>query len=342
MIPLTSRPRARLCHLPTPIEYLERLSAHLGGPRIFIKRDDATGLAFGGNKARKLEFILGDARRAGADLLLTAAGVQSNHARQTAAAAARFGMSAELVLARMVPYSSPDYEMSGNVLLDRLLGATTHIVDRGTDVRAFLDGLAAKARSRGRHPYIVPFGGSAPPGTFGYVDAAFEIMEQAKAANLTFGHVIHATGSGGTQGGFVCGFSAAGPGAPKVLGISVLSKDKKYRDDVAELASLTAAELGLPKVPDAATVVDYDHVGEAYGIPTPGMLEAVSLAARLEGLLLDPVYTGKAFAGMIAMIRDGRFSRDETLLFIHTGGTPALFPYRTAFDAVTQAPREPA
>src|SRR6185369_17116596 len=133
MIPLTSRPRARLCHLPTPIEYLERLSAHLGGPRIFIKRDDATGLAFGGNKARKLEFILGDARRAGADLLLTAAGVQSNHARQTAAAAARFGMSAELVLARMVPYSSPDYEMSGNVLLDRLLGATTHIVDRGTD-----------------------------------------------------------------------------------------------------------------------------------------------------------------------------------------------------------------
>ena len=250
-------------------------------------------------------------------------------------------MAAEVVLARMVRYQSADYEMSGNVLLDRLLGATTHLVDRGTDVKALLEELAGKARVRGRRPYIVPFGGSAPPGTFGYVSAAQEIMEQAAGAGLTFNHVVHATGSGGTQAGFVCGFSAAGKGAPHVHGISVLSKDTKYRDMVAELASQTASALGLPSVPDAATTVEYDYVGDDYGIPTPAMVEAVSLAARLEGLLLDPVYTGKAFAGMIAMIRDGRFRRGETVLFIHTGGTPALFPYREAFDSLTQAPQHP-
>ncbi len=329
-----------MCHLPTPIEPLERLSAHLCGPRIYVKRDDATGLAFGGNKARKLEFIIGDAQSAGADTLLTAAGIQSNHARQTAAAAARFGMQAELILARMVSFRSSDYEVSGNVLLDRLLGATTYFVDRGADVRKLLEDLADKARARNRRPYIVPFGGSAPPGTFGYVAAALEIMQQSKSAGLRFDHVVHASGSGGTQAGLVCGFSSVGRGAPKVHGISVLAKEMKYRDEVAELASLTAAELGLPDVPDEATVVEFDHVGEAYGLPTQAMIEAVSLVARLEGILLDPVYTGKAFAGMIAMIKGGRFRRDETILFVHTGGTPALFPYREVFDSAAAMPQE--
>lgn len=329
---LASRPRFKLCHLPTPLEPLKRLSAHLGGPQIWVKRDDATGLAFGGNKARKLEFILGDALAKGADLLLTAAGVQSNHARQTAAAAARAGIGCELVLARMVPFASSDYETSGNVMLDKLLGATVEIVERGTDLNAAMNERADRAKRAGRAPYIVPFGGSAPPGTFGYVDAALEILNQQNDAGITFDHVFQATGSGGTQAGLVCGFSTAGSSAPRLHGISVLAKGADYRDKVLRLVAETAAELGMKPPSDDATIVNYEHVGDHYGVPTEAMKDALALAARHEGLILDPVYTGKALAGMIAAIRKGQIAKNETVLFMHTGGTPALFPYREALS----------
>jgi L-cysteate sulfo-lyase len=321
--------RARFCHLPTALEALPRLSAELGGPQILVKRDDATGLAFGGNKTRKLEFLIGAALAEGADTLVTAGRVQSNHCRQTAAAAARHGLACALVLQRRVAWNHPDYERGGNVLLDRLASAACHLVERGADLAAELERVAGELRARGRRPFLIPVGGSTPIGALGYVAAGLELLTQAFALGRPIDAVVHASGSGGTQAGLLVALEGLGAEVP-VIGISVSEPKAELEATVAELAERTAALLGSAAPPRAAVEVQGGYIGADYGQPTPGMREAVRLCARLEGLFLDPVYTGKAMAGLIDLVRAGRFARDQSTVFVHTGGTPALFTYLDA------------
>ena len=322
--------RARFCHLPTPLEALPRLSAELGGPEILVKRDDATGLAFGGNKTRKLEFLIGQALGEGADTLVTAGGVQSNHCRQTAAAAARVTASPARSCCRAGwPGTGPGYEQSGNVLLDRLAGARAHVVRaRRRDARE-LERVAGGCARGGRRPFVIPVGGSTPIGALGYVSAGLELMAQAEASGRPIDAIVHASGSGGTQAGLLVALEALGAEVA-VVGISVSEAGAALEATVAELAGRTAAVLGTAAPPRARVEALDRYVGPDYGQPTAGMREAVRLCATLEGLFLDPVYTGKAMAGLIDLIRAGRFGRSQTIVFVHTGGTPALFPYAGA------------
>ena len=328
---LSRFPRVRLAHLPTPLEPMERLSRHLGGPRLWIKRDDCTGLSTGGNKTRKLEFLLGDALAAKADTLITQGATQSNHARQTAAAAAKFGMECHLLLEDRTGNDSPDYTLNGNVLLDRLHGATVSRRPGGADMNAEMEALAATLRAKGRKPYIIPGGGSNPVGALGYVNAAFELVSQANDLGLKIAHVVHATGSAGTQAGLVTGLVALNSGVP-VLGVSVRAPKEKQEKSVFDLCCRTADHMGLSGVVKRDHVVARDeYVGAGYGVPTAGMVEAVTLTARLEGILLDPVYSGKGMDGLIDLVRKGFFDKDSDIVFVHTGGSAALFGYPDAF-----------
>lgn len=332
-------PRARFCHTPTPLEPMVRLSRELDGPRLFVKRDDCTGLAFGGNKTRKLEFLLAEAVEAGADTLVTAGGVQSNHCRQTAAAAARHGLGCELVLLRNVARNTPGYDRTGNVLLDRLFGARLHFVPGDADTTAELERVAQSVRALGRRPYVIPVGGSTPTGALGYVACGQEILEQEAALGLRVDAVVHCTGSGATQAGLLLGLSESGSRIA-VIGISVAEPRVVIEARVYELMRATAGRLALePPGRDRVEVLD-SYVGPGYGLPTEAMREAVDLCGRLEGLLLDPVYSGKALAGLIGLVRQGRFLSEATVVFIHTGGTPALFAYESAVlpDGAVQAP----
>jgi D-cysteine desulfhydrase family pyridoxal phosphate-dependent enzyme len=321
--------RVRLAHLPTPLEPLDRLSGHLGGPRIFVKRDDATGLALGGNKVRKLEFLLGEARRAGADTLVTVGGVQSNHARQTAAVAARLGLACELILPRYVDWPDPVYATSGNVLLNQLFGARMHVLPESTLEPEKLEAILADIRGRGGRPFYIPVGGSTPIGALGYVAAVDELLPQLAAQGIAEAQVVVATGSAGTHAGILVGL-AAHERANTVTGIAVSGDTPQKEALVRELATATAAQLGVSTsdLPARVRVLD-NYVGPGYGLPTPAMVDAVQLVARLEGLLIDPVYTGKAMAGLIDLVRRGRIDRDRPVVFWHTGGTPALFAYPT-------------
>lgn len=325
-------PRIRLGHLPTPIEAMPSLSKHLGGPSLYIKRDDCTGLASGGNKTRKLEFLMAEALAQGADTVLTQGATQSNHARQTAAAAAKLGLDCTLLLEQRVTGFGEDYEESGNVLLDRLFGA--EIAGRlpaGTDMAAALEALAAELRAKGRKPYVIPGGGSNPVGALGYVNCALELLQQSFEAGLRLDHIVIATGSAGTQAGLVVGLVGANSGIP-LTGISVRAPRARQEENVHRLAQATAELVGLSApIPRAAVVADDNYVGAGYGLPTPEMIEAVTLTARHEGILLDPVYTGKGMAGLIGLVRAGRFGRNENVLFIHTGGSVGLFGYRRSF-----------
>ena len=328
---LSRFPRLRLAHLPTPLEPLERLSRELGGPHLWIKRDDCTGLAGGGNKTRKLEFLMADAAERGADTVITQGATQSNHARQTAAAAAKLGMHCHLLLEDRAALPDVDYRCNGNVLLDRLHGATLHGFPGGTDMNAAMEELAEQLRSDGRKPYIVPGGGSNETGALGYVNCAVELLHQANTAGLEIAHVVHATGSTGTQAGLVTGFSGSNSGIP-VLGISVRAQRQEQEERVFGLAERTAEHLGMPgAVRRDQVVADSDYVGPGYGIPAPDTLEAIRLFARTDGILLDPVYTGKAAAGLIALVHEGRFGADDNVVFVHTGGAQALFAYRESF-----------
>ncbi len=323
-------PRLRLAHLPTPLESLERLSAELGGPNLWIKRDDCTGLAGGGNKTRKLEFLMADAVERGADAVITQGATQSNHARQTAAAA-KLGMACHLLLEDRAGLPDNDYLCNGNVLLDQLHGATLQGHPGGTDMNAAMEALARELRDDGRKPYVVPGGGSNEIGALGYVNCALELLQQANDAGLEIAHVVHATGSTGTQAGLVTGFRGSGSGIP-VLGISVRAEREAQEENVFRLAERTAEHLGIPgAVRRDHVVADSDYVGPGYGLPAPDTLEAIRLFARIEGILLDPVYTGKAAAGLIALVREGRFGKDDNVVFVHTGGAQALFAYRGFF-----------
>ncbi|WP_224718130.1 D-cysteine desulfhydrase [Pectobacterium versatile] len=326
-------PRLSLGHFPTPLEALPNLSAYLGGPTIYIKRDDATGLATGGNKTRKLEFLLADAQQQGADVIITQGATQSNHVRQTIAAAAKLGLKTKVLLEKRVEDYGEDYQRSGNVLLDNLLGG--EIIDHlpaGTDMQQAMETLAELLRKEGLKPYVIPGGGSSPVGALGYVACAEELLFQSSQQRLRIDHIVHATGSTGTQAGLVTGLVATNSPIP-LLGISVRAPKAKQEENVYALAQRTWQLLGIPgELPRSAVQVNSDYVGKGYGIPTEGTLEALRLLAQLEGILLDPVYSGKGMAGLIDLIRRGHFRADENIVFIHTGGSAGLFGYRQLFE----------
>lgn len=322
---LSRFPRIALARLPTPIEPLPRLSAHLGGPQLYVKRDDCTGLGLGGNKLRKLEFLLGDAAAQGADTVLTVGALQSNHARQTAAACARLGIDCELILRRS-SHVTEHYLNSGNVLLDRLFGARIHLLEPNEIRETAMEARAEALCREERRPYCIPVGGSCGLGNLGYAACADEILAQSVEAGLEFDSIVVATGSGGTQGGLVAGMQMLG-GVP-VTGIAVEGDRHEQEALAACQASETLCLLGQDEIDpcNQVTVLD-EFAGPGYAKPTDSMREALMLAARFEGLVLDPVYTGKAFAGLISLARSGRFTREQSLLFLHTGGAPGLFGY---------------
>ena len=321
-------PRVTLAHLPTPLEEMKSLGRAFGGPRLFVKRDDCTGLAFGGNKTRKLEFALGDARAKGADMIITSGGVQSNHVRQTAAAAASLGLACHAVVVSPLENPSEAYMSSGNLLLDRIFGAELHLLAAdaaGLDDAA--SALANELRKEGGTPYVVPLGASYGIGALGYVEAARELLEQCEAAHVQPSHVVLATGSAGTHGGLLAGLRRLGA-ATQVIGISVsgASEPKRalVRDIVAQTAALFDTDLALA---DEDIVVRDEWVGPGYGVATAEGLDAIHRVARAEGILLDPVYTGKAMAGMLALLEEGRLGDARDVVFLHTGGGPGLFAY---------------
>jgi D-cysteine desulfhydrase family pyridoxal phosphate-dependent enzyme len=309
-------PRLHFAHLPTPVEELRRLREALGGPRLLIKRDDQTGLAFGGNKTRKLEFLVAEARDQGAKTLVSGGALQSNHCRQTAAAAARFGFKCILVLTGERPK-----QPSANLLLDELFGAEIiHVADR-EDRDRILQETFNQAAEKGMRPYLVPYGGSSPTGALGYAFAMKELMEQDLQADW----IVFATSSGGTHAGLLLGQRVFGYKG-KVLGISVDESENWLKEHVSDLASLTSEKLGERiEFTPGEVLADASHCSAGYGVLTEPEREAIRLFATCEGLLLDPVYTGRAAAGMIDLTRKGFFKKDETVLFLHTGGQPALF-----------------
>jgi L-cysteate sulfo-lyase len=308
--------RSNLAHLPTPIETLPRLSDALGGPRLLVKRDDQTGLAFGGNKTRKLEFLIAEARDQGAKTLISGGALQSNHCRQTAAAAARFGFKCILVLTGEKPE-----DPSANLFLDELFGAEIGYVAERKDRDRVIQETFDCAATEGMKPYLVPYGGSNPTGALGYAFAMKELMEQ----NVQTDWIVFATSSGGTHAGLLLGQRVFGFNG-KVLGISVDESEDWLKKHVSELASLTSEKLGkrVEFTPDEV-LANANYCSAGYGVLTEQEPEAIRLFATCEGLLLDPVYTGRAAAGLIDLIRKGFFKKDETVLFLHTGGQPALF-----------------
>ena len=328
---LTLFPRVRITHGPTALEFMPRLTEALGGPNIYIKRDDCTGLGTGGNKTRKLEFLMADAVKHGADTIITQGATQSNHARQTVAIAAKMGMQCEILLEDRTGSKDEAYKQSGNVFLDHLYGA--HVTERpgGTDMAAAMNEVADALRAQGRKPYIIPGGGSNPIGALGYVVCALELTDQFNHLGLNVDCVVHATGSAGTQAGLVAGFEGT-RSQITVLGIGVRAPKEAQESNVFNLAVKTAELLGVPgSVKRESVMANCDYVGGGYGVPTPGMVEAVTMLARLEGILLDPVYSGKGMAGLIDLCRKGHFKKGQNVVFLHTGGAVALYGYMDAF-----------
>ena len=321
--------RLTLGHLPTPLHALPRLSDKLGGPQVFVKRDDQTGLAMGGNKTRKLEFLVADALAQGADTLVTCGAVQSNHCRLTLAAAAKEGLKCRLVLEERVPNSyNPD--ATGNNFLFRLLGVeAVTVVKSGVDLAAEMQKVADEVAALGRRAYVIPGGGSNPIGALGYVSCAEEILAQTHELGLRLDQIVCASGSTGTHAGLICGLVGNNSQIP-LTGINVRRTRQEQEPNVHKLAQETAALLGIPGgIPREAITALGDWVGPGYSLPTPEMVEAVRLLAQVEGILLDPVYTGKAMAGLIALVRSGTFKEGQRVLFVHTGGAPALYAYQS-------------
>ncbi len=329
---LEALPRRRYTPHPTPIQKLERLSAKLGGPEIWIKRDDLTSLAGGGNKTRKLEFLVADALAQGADTLITVGAVQSNHCRLTLAAAAHEGLKCRLVLEQRVA-GSYRKDASGNNFLFNLLGAESlSVVDAGADLGAAMQAEAEKLKANGRKGYVIPGGGSNALGAMGYVVCAREILQQSLDLGIAFDEIVVASGSAGTHAGLLVGFTAANA-AVVLTGVNVRRPREEQEDNVHKLAVEAAAFAGLP-APKRESVVALDEwVGPGYSLPTDEMVEAVLLFAQLEGVLLDPVYTGKAAAGLIGLIRRQHFKQDSKILFVHTGGAPSLFAYQSVLQS---------
>jgi D-cysteine desulfhydrase len=324
---LAKFPRRRYTEGKTPIEKLSRLSAELGGPAIYMKRDDLLGLAGGGNKTRKLEFLVAEALQQGADTLITCGAVQSNHCRLTLAAAVKEGLKCRLVLEERVPGSYRP-GAGGNNFLYRLLGVEkVTVVTGGSDMLAAMQQVADEVAGEGRKAYVIPGGGSTPLGATGYVACAQEIQDQTFDLGVNIDHVVCASGSAGTHAGLVTGFYGNNSNIP-VAGINVSRPKDEQEQLVYELVKETAVHVGIRSDIPARAVRCYDeYVGPGYSLPTAEMAEAVRMLAGLEGILMDPVYTGKAMAGCIDLIRKGVFKKGENVLFVHTGGSPALYVY---------------
>jgi L-cysteate sulfo-lyase len=330
---LDAHPRVRLAHLPTPLEPLHRLRERIGGPPIFIKRDDCTGLATGGNKVRKLEFLLGAAEAAGADHVITFGALQSNHARQTAAACAIRGLACDLILVRRVTWDDPSYETSGNLLLDPLFGASVHRVEDARESGELLQRRMAEIARSGGRVAVIPPGGSNAIGALGYVECALELGEQFAGLDPTPEAVWVACSTLGTQAGLVVGIAATAVDA-RIIGVDVYSGDAAHQQSALRALCSDVADLLGVEAPRAdRLIVDSDHLGADYGIPHEGVFEAIELVARCEGILLDPVYSGKAMAALISHIRTGRCATDRPVVFVHTGGSAGLFAYPQALRA---------
>lgn len=332
---LSAFPRTPLCTLPTPLQPLENLSRVLGGPRLLIKRDDMTGLALGGNKGRQLEFYMGEALARGADTIITTGAVQSNHVCQTAAAAAKLGLACHVQLETRVVGKGPEYARTGNALLDRVFGAIVHFFPEGEDeaaADAAVDRIADDVREKGGRPFVIHLGSDHQPlGALGYVEAAAELAEQTAAAGIAVDAVVVPSGSASTHAGLLVGLKAIDHPA-RVLGMCIRRDQEAQAARVRARVAAVAEMIGRPGlVSDTDVWTDDACLGPGYGQPTPEMVEAVELMARHEGIVLDPVYTGKALAGLIGLLRQGFFQTDETVLFIHTGGIPALFAYPDLF-----------
>lgn len=321
-------PRRRYTPGWTPLERMERLTALLGGPDIYIKRDDLLGLAGGGNKTRKLEFLVADALARGADTLVTCGAVQSNHCRLTLAAAVKEGLRCRLVLEERVP-NSYDADASGNNFLYRLLGVEAiTVVPAGTNLGAAMQAVADDVRAAGRSAYIIPGGGSNALGALGYVACAEEILAQTFDLGIGLDHIVCASGSTGTHAGLLAGLVGNNSQIP-VTGINVRRSRAEQEPNVHALAQDVAKLLGISAgVPREAVTALGDWVGPGYSLPTAEMVEAVRTVARVEGILLDPVYTGKAMAGLLSLVRSGAFAKGQNVLFVHTGGAPALYAYQ--------------
>ncbi len=333
----------QMSHLPTPLEPLPALTAALGGPTLLVKRDDQTGLAFGGNKGRKLDFILADTKRQQAGVIITSAGVQSNWARSVAAGARKLGMRAVLVLSK----SEVQPAAGGNLWLDRILDADVRFVEIGQNQREALNAVVAQEKEKGHRPYVVSVGGSRtggsmaePLGAIAYARAYQEIHAQAAAMKARVTHIIMTTGSGSTQAGLVVGAKALAPGV-KIIGIrhSPDSRESAQRT-VAEIANQTAKAMSLEFefAPEDIIVFD-EYGGKGYGVMTAEVADAVATMARLEGLMLDPVYTAKAMAGLTDLVKKGHFQRDDVVVLLHTGGTPNLFIYEEEMQKLFGAAR---
>lgn len=334
-------PRARLAHIPTPLEPLPNLSKALGVGSLYVKRDDCTGLAMGGNKARQLDFYFGEAQAQGASAILITGARQSNYVRCTAAAAAKLGLRCVVQLEDRVKDMPAEYHRSGNVLLDHLLGAEIHTFPEGEDESGAdrsLERLAEELVLQGERPYVIHLAPEHPPlGALGYVEAAGELMSQAAEQQVDFGSIVVASGSGQTHAGLLVGLRALGRHDIRVRGFCVRRNAEAQRRRVLGCAQAVTKLLGLGDLVRSDDVeVSDSQLGPGYGRHSEGSEEAIRMAARFEGLLLDPVYTGKAFAGMIALARNGAL-QDRPVAFIHTGGTPALFAYGSLDDS----PRSP-
>ena len=321
--------RIKLGHFPTPIEYLKNITEHLNGPQIYIKRDDCTGLATGGNKTRKLEFLMPDAIMNQADLVVTVGAIQSNHTRQTAAACAILGLKCLIILEQRLKDPPDAYMNSGNVFLDKLLGAEVMLCPKNQDILEYSTKVVEDIKSKGTNVYFIPGGGSNSIGALGYVECFNEILKENNKYNFT--HIVHATGSSGTQAGLLAGKKYF-QSQLQIIGISVRYEKKIQEEKVYNEAKKVCEKLKCD-VLDRSEVVAYDdYVGSGYGEPTDGMIEATNLLAKKEAILLDPVYSGKGFAGLIGLIRQKKFTKKDNILFIHTGGAVSLSAYEWAFN----------
>lgn len=329
--------REKLLEQPTPIQRLSRLERQLGGAlggvRMYVKRDDLMGLGAGGNKLRKLEFLLGEAVAQGCDTFITTGGMQSNHARLSAAAAAHTGLACELVLTQAVPRTDEAYRRNGNQLLYGIFGAKVHLLSVEENAMDFARERVEVLKNEGRRPYFVGSGGSSPVGCLGYAACAVEIAEQEQTIEGGFAHIAIPNGSSGTHAGLAAGFAAMGINPARIRSYAVLDPAEKTQKTSYDLSNSTLALINSTKsIESSAIDVAGDQLGGGYGIPTSAMLRAVRTLARTEGLLLDPVYSGKAFAGVLAAARNGTYRAGDAVLFVMTGGLPGLFAYQRAFD----------
>ena len=321
--------RIDLGHFPTRIEYLKNISDMLKGPQIFIKRDDCTGLATGGNKTRKLEFILPDAINNNADLIITVGAIQSNHARQTAAACAKLGIKCLIVLEQRLENAPESYMNSGNVFLNKVFGAEMILCPKDRDVKVFAEEIMEDRKRDGYNPYFIPVGGSNRLGELGYIECMREILENPNKDS--FSHIVVATGSGGTHAGLVAGKTLYKSNT-KIIGISIKDNKSNQEERVLKLTRNSCDYMSCNPPKEEDVIVFDDYVGPGYAMPTDGMRDALSLMATKEAILLDPVYTGKAFDGLINLVRKNYFNSSDRVLFIHTGGSAALPAFEWAFS----------